>query len=90
MTPAEAIAALEAADPERSYCVSIEEWKYAELKKRETRYNVSVLPGADGSACQAFRNAPLPVLVAQAIASLSLTQTQRAIEQVAAQLEGGK
>jgi len=85
MTPAEAIAALEAADPKRSYCVSVDEWSHAGIG-RETHYTVHVFPGTNGTGCQTFRKEPLPSLVAQAIASLPLTATTEAIAQVAAGL----
>lgn len=89
MTSAEAIAALEAADPKRSYCVSVDEWSHAGIG-RETHYTVHVFPGATGNSCRTFRKEPLPSLVAQAIASLPLTATTEAIAKVAAGLEEGR
>lgn len=88
MTPAEAIAALEAACPLRTYSARVQEWSYMHedgTRSYGMECSVSVQPGIKKS-CDLFKESDLRLCVAQAIASLPLTQTQRAIEQVAAGL----
>lgn len=94
MTPAEAIAALEAASDEMTFSATEQCWRYTfdngQPPMRETKYVVSVQPRKIDGTCEHYFGETMALAVAQAIASLPLTQTQSAIAQVAAKLEGGK
>lgn len=96
MTPSEAIAALEAAYPGFRFAVvhgtqqttmrAIETGRLVE--KTSDHYLVSAWEGNHPTYTKVAET--LEIAVMQLQASLPLTQTQRAIEQVSAQLEGGK